>query len=110
MEILVIIVNDSKVRKKIKSYLREIGLNDFIIMHSVGSTAFDHYYTSYKPAFESAYKDISSVQNKSKTILTVIKDMKCSEDILDNIAKLIHQDTKKQNTGIAFTIPLYKLI
>ena len=105
MEMLVIIANDNKVRKKVKSYLRDIGLGDFIVMQSVGSTAFDQYYTSYKPVFESAYKDISIVPNNSKTIFVVIKDIERSEEILDNIANLIHQDTKKQNTGIAFTIP-----
>jgi nitrogen regulatory protein PII len=105
MEILVIIVNNNKVRKKIKEYLNDIGLGDFIVVQSVGSTVFQQYYTNYKPALESAYQGISTVPNNSQTILSIIKDTDKTEEILDHIAMVIQEGPKKRNTGVAFTIP-----
>jgi hypothetical protein len=86
MDLLVIIVNNYKPRKLVKSYLRSIGLGDYIVMLSSGTSSVNQIYDNVKSMIDLPFDDMSDNQNKGKTLFVVNHDVEKTQEIIDHIA------------------------
>jgi len=106
MDLLVIIVNNYKPRKRIKSYLRNIGMGDYIVMLSSGTSSVNQIYNNVKSMIDLPFDDMTDNQSKGKTIFVVNHNEEKTQEYIDHIAEMFEQDKKKSNSGIVFSIPI----
>lgn len=110
MDLLVIIINDYKSRKAVKAYLREIGLGDFIVMQSSGTSSITQAFNSYRSMIDLPFDSVSKNETRGKTIFVTNKDIDKTQFYLDEIALRFKQDERKGNSGIAFSIPINSIL
>jgi hypothetical protein len=105
MDLIVITVNHSQTRKKVKKYLRSIGLGDFIVAYSTGSSMY--YNQIITTRIDSPFDNKDSMMTTGKTIFIVNKSDINTNDIIDTAYEIM--ESAKTNIGIAFSIPMARI-
>ena len=106
MDVLMIIVNRSKVRRKIKQYLKTVGMGQCIVMPSLGTSTVLEDYSGFHLGNDNSMDRMSTTAVEGETIFALNKEPDRTMEYLDTIAQMFGQDTKKRDSGIAFSIPV----
>lgn len=109
MDMIVVIVNAKDKRKKVKTYLKEAGLGDFITFDSLGVfglLTMDH---TVRRRIDRVFDDQFDKLNKGEVIAVMNTSDRSTRFILDRIYEITDEASKNFNTGIAFSIPVNEI-
>lgn len=109
MDLIIIIINQKFRRKKVKNYLKEIGLGDYITFDSFGTFGLLNADNSIRRRIDRAFDDQFDQLNKGKVITVINNSKSLTCEIIDKVYEIFDDVSKKDNTGIAFSIPVNEI-
>ncbi|TCK92405.1 nitrogen regulatory protein P-II [Natranaerovirga hydrolytica] len=104
--VLFITINDIKSFKFIKERLKEIQIQNYTIMDTMGATGLYDNDTRYSTLMTGVTHQENRQYNK--TIFVVLPDEETTEKVMDEVEDVLRLKSKKVGAGIMFSIPISK--
>lgn len=109
MDLIIIIVNQKQLRKKVKNHLKAIGCGEFITMNSTGTIGMLTRDNAIRTSIDRVFDDKVDTINESKVIAFINGEERSTTDLIDEIHGIINSQANKAGRGIAFSIALKNL-
>lgn len=106
MDLITAIINDKSKRRKVKAYLKEIDLGDFLAMQSFGTYGLLNPDNSFRHSIDVAFDDKFDMLNRGKILVVINNSQASTQDIIDHIYDMINDGKQTFNTGIIFSVPI----
>ncbi len=106
MDLITAIINDKSKRRKVKAYLKEIGLGNFLALPSFGTYGLLNPDNSFRYSIDVAFDDKFDMLNRGKIVVVINNTENKTQDIINHIYEMINNEKQAFNTGIIFSIPV----
>ena len=106
MDLIIVIVNSHSRRKKINKYLKDNGLIDMLELDSKGTFGMLTGDMAIRKGIDSVFDDQFDKLNNGQIISVINHKSEDTNNIVDELYKILCTSKTSFNTGIVFSVPM----
>ncbi len=109
MDLITVIVNDNAKRRKVESYLKATGLENYLSSPSFGTYGMTTSDNIKRRSIDVVFDDKFDIMNKGRILFAINSSEKSTKSVIDEIYEILNDPKKPFNTGIAFSININEI-